>query len=183
MFLQSLIDLYDIVKNSTPDAIPDMGFSEEKIEANICIDINGKIVGIEDVRQKKIEEKKTKKGTTIKETFVPITRFMPTHTKRSSSNGGYGYYLCDNVSHVLGIATDKQKPEVTRNNLQSFIDNNKKLIKKINSENLDNTCLAILSFLNNYDDKKFKESEIFEEKKDFLLKDIKFNIIWKACLV
>ena len=177
MFLQSLIDLYDIVKNSTPDAIPDMGFSEEKIEANICIDINGKIVGIEDVRQKKIEEKKTKKGTTIKETFVPITRFMPTHTKRSSSNGGYGYYLCDNVSHVLGIATDKQKPEVTRNNLQSFIDNNKELIKKINSENLDNTCLAFLSFLNNYDDKKFKESEIFEEKKDFLLKDIKFNIM------
>lgn len=178
MFLQSLIDLYDIVKSSAPDTIPDMGFSEEKIEANICIDINGKIVGIEDVRQKKIEEKKTKKGTTTKETLIPITKFMPTHTKRSSSNGGYGYYLCDNVSHVLGIATDKQKPEVTKNNLQSFIDNNKELIKKINDENLDNACLAFLNFLNNYDNEKFKKSELFEEKKDFLLKDIKFNIMF-----
>ena len=107
MILSSLVDLYEVLAQK--GEIPKNGWSKVKISFALSLNLQGKLIGIIDLR-KEVERGK-------KKVIVPGERSMPSPVKRSS--GVATNFLWDNSSYVLG-ADEKGSPDKAEKKFKAF---------------------------------------------------------------
>lgn len=166
MILQALCEQYDLLAK-THDDLPLQGRSVAKISFGLCLDNNGNLLDVMDLR---VQDKNK---------IHPTIMLVPIQPPRTGTNAP-PYFLCDNACYVLGYDDKLQKmldaPPTEGEKLKDFL----KLKKKV-----ENAFLAfqklhvkilgsdhpICKFINGWEPPEIKNHPRFTS----LLKDVKGN--------
>lgn len=145
MILQALCNQYSLLAESCND-LPKKGFSVAKVSFALCIDDEGELVDIIDLREP--DGKKLK--------FV--SRMVPLQKSRSGKNPP-PYFLCDNQKFVLG------QGENGKTAFENF--------KEFHLKNLDSDH-PICKFLQKWDPAEFENNAILSPFVKDILKGVNF---------
>ncbi len=144
MILQALNAYYNRLREDSASGIALPDFSPQKISYALVIDLEGRLVEVQDIRD--TSGKKPR----------PILLMVPEAVIRSV--GVASNFLWDNTGYVLGI-DDKGNPERTRQTFEAFKD----LHHEIGDGIADSGMRAVLRFLDSWDPAKLPPTYDWQE--------------------
>lgn len=133
MILTALKQYYDRLAGEDKPKVPIYGFSEEKIDFELVIDKNGKLVGIEALSETQ-GKKKIRRSLTVPKIF-PGTK----------GNGIKANFLWEETGYIFGKGTSEKDDPRAKEKFKVF----KKLHYDIGKDTDDDGMEAVLKFLEN----------------------------------
>ena len=152
MILQALTDYYKAL--SAEGVLEPMGWSPEKVSFAICLNDDGSIDAINDIRTQQLSGKKT--------VLAARRLSLPAHTKRAVNIAAN--FLCDNSAYLLGLDS-KGKPERTKKCYEASKELHLRLLKDLSSP----AAQAVVRFFEAWEPEHAQDvPEVAEHMEDIL---------------